>query len=166
MTSYGMIYCESLDGNRIVKYFDDMIKDNETIERLRSKSYERAIRISRSLGKKEPNQCELKSIYRAADEYLNQLLKKPISESFKDVAICSVSNFDESAFQLSIVRNGDLLTLHQIGEELKQMGMEEKRGDAGIIASFFDVPHATASEFVLIDEPIDAEEMFFSAFAP
>ncbi len=192
MTSYGKIYCNSTVGHRVTTYFASTFGKNGKKD-LIDKTYINGINMFKMLQGRAPNQFEQDSTYRAAEEYVNSLLEKPntrstrhlleithpllsientfsiakrMSQLFKDVAFCSVSNYDESVFQLSIVKNGTLLTVHKIGDELQQMGMEPKRGNVDIIALFFDIPLTVASEFVWIYNPIDAEDLFFSEIVP
>lgn len=193
MTSYGKIYCNSKIGNAATTCFASAFGENDKKKDLIDKTYTNGIRSFKMLSGREPNQFEQESTYRAAKEYVNSLLKKPKTRSTrhlleithpllsventlsivkrmsllsKDIAFCSVSNFDESIFQLSIIENGTPLTVHQVGCELHQMHMQAKHGDTGIIASFFDIPLSIASEFVQFNDPIDAEDLFFHAIVP
>lgn len=192
MISYGKIYCISSTGPMLPAYFASAFGETEKKDII-NKTYCNGIRIFKMLQGREPDPFEQDSTYRAAEEYADRLLKKPttrttnhlleithpllsientfsiakkISQLLKDTALCSVSNFDESAFQLSVIRNGTPLTVHQIGDTLSQMNMETKRGDVGIIASFFNIPFTAASEFIQISNPMDAEDLFFRTIVP
>ena len=189
MGSYGKIYCSAAIGYKVIEYFSNIYGGNEK-EELLNRTYNNAISSLTQIQKREPNQFERDSTYRAAKEYVNTLLEKPkarstkhlleithsllsientfsitkkISQLYKNVTFCSVSNFDESAFQLSIIENGTPLTIHQVGDELLEMDLKAKCGDADIIASFFNISLSIATEFIRIYDPIDAEDLFFHA---
>lgn len=192
MTSYGKIYCPSASGDKVTSYFANILGDNGKKD-LVHKTYNKGILMFRKLQGREPTQFEQDSTYRAAEEYVNRLMEQPkvrsirhlieithpllsidntlsitkkISQSLKDDALCCVANHDESIFQLCIIRNGRPLTVHQTGDELQHTHMTEKCGDVGIVASFFEIPSATASEFIQIRSPIDAEHLFFDVIVP
>ena len=47
--------------------------------------------------------------------------------NYPDMNICSVAGFDESVLQLCIYKAGNVITVHQIGDELGDMGMDLRK---------------------------------------
>lgn len=76
--------------------------------------------------------------------------------------ICSVAGFDESVLQLCIYKAGNVITVHQIGDEMGDMGMDLRKGEVKPISSFFCVSEDSVCQFLSIEDVIDAEEYLFS----
>ena len=190
MRTYGYIYfiCDKKTAENAVNnvVFSQNSKDAKArIERI----YQNGLKMLYSLQKREPTEFEKESTYRAATERYRQETKKPeirtvkhltkithptfsietvsgkaqqISRVYPDMNICSVAGFDESVLQLCIYKAGNVITVHQIGDELGDMGMDLRKGEVKPISSFFCVSEDSVCQFLSIEDVIDAEEYLFS----
>ena len=90
---------------------------------------------------------------------------KQISHRFPLNTVCGVAGFDGSAFLLYMFKNGEMLTFHQVGEELADMGLNEASCDVSKLSEFFMVPFSSAAEFTHNRDVMTAEALFFNCIA-
>ena len=175
MDSYGYLYldCEHMASKDIVdqigKEFNIGNQDSLTFDA----AFRQATAIFRALKGREPTEEEKENLCSPAKERFRVLSKKirveqkghlmkcshpmfsmeSITEIAKQISfsnpkthVCSVADFDHSAFILQIFINGQLETAHQIGDELEDMGLSSMTGEITPISSFFQVTEDTVPD--------------------
>ncbi len=72
--------------------------------------------------------------------------------------IVSLADFDQSVFQMCIYLKGELRTVHQIGEELTDMGLSEQRADVNEIAKALNSEEQAIKKIIDDDNVWDVED--------
>ena len=170
--------------------FNNNMNPKEAIEKIYQEILQTYFRLTKKdPSETELSEISRKSMYVTAEEVYRTRTKKPkiisvghlseikhstfsintvsetskhISLAYPEIEICSVAGFDESAFQLCIFKNGKMVTIHQIGDELEDMGMTVETGEANVISSFFHASIESVSHFLYLDDVMDAEKYLFN----
>jgi len=190
VNSYGYMYIRSFQAmpediiDQIWKALNITSEDDLSFDAV----YQQAIAVFRKLMHREPTKEDIEGLYSPARERFRSLSKKikaerqgdlikyshplfsienlsevarKVSAIYPNMHVCSVAGFDHSAFQLHIYVDGQTETVHQIGEELEDMGLSIIHGYAYYIKSFFHVADDTVNHFLEIEDVLNAEEYFF-----
>lgn len=194
MQSYGFIFMNvnehSIDKEQIFGILSMNQEANQyyTLEQL----YQRNSLLFQVLNNRNPDSNEEAMIRLASEEFysrvsapwdiqrMHHLIKlshpilsienikyktQQISHRFPLNTVCGVAGFDGSAFLLYLFKNDEMLTLHQVGEELADMGLNEASGNISKLSEFFMVPFSSAAEFTHERDAMTAEALFFNCIA-
>lgn len=156
-------------------------------------AYKQAISIFRKLEKREPTKGEKEALLGPAKERFRVISKritakqkgalieyshpvfsvenipeiaKRVSSQDAKMHVCAVAGFDHSVFLLHIYAQGQAETLHQIGDELEDMGLSSIIGDVQIISCFFGAREDIVRTFLESHDVMEAEELFSKSILP